>query len=192
MNQTQSFWRRLWIPSRRKWLLGIPVGGFAAMAVGAVMLSTFHGAINATNANAFCYSCHIGMDTIVEEYQQSIHFNNETGVQAQCADCHVPKEFFPKMLVKIRATKDIYHQLKGTVTLENFEQLRVHQAEVVYNTMKNRDSNECKNCHNPEQWNTDMQSIRARNHHDPAAWLENNETCVDCHLGVAHKKPAIY
>ena len=192
MNQNQSFWQRLWTPTRSKWLLTIPLGGFGALAVGAILLGAFNGTMNATNSNQFCYSCHIGMDTIVEEYQQSIHFKNETGVQAQCADCHVPKEFFPKMWVKIRATKDVYHQLMGTVTLENFEELRVHQAEVVYDIMKGRDSKECKNCHNPDGWDTTMQSMRAKNHHDPALWAEKDETCVDCHMGVAHKKPAIY
>lgn len=191
MEKEKTFWQKLWLPTNKKWLLGIPLGGFLAVGVGVLALGGFQVSMHATNANEFCYSCHVGMDTIVEEYQQSIHFSNATGVQADCADCHVPKEFLPKMWTKIRATKDVYHMLMGKVNLENFEELRVHQAEVTHKIMKGRDSQECKNCHNPEEWDTERQSARARNHHDPEQWKKDDETCVDCHVGVAHKKPAI-
>ena len=191
MKKIKQIWRRLWMPTKKKWLLGIPIGGFVAVFTGIIALATFNGIIHATNSNTLCYSCHVGMDTVVEEYKDSIHFSNAKGIRADCADCHVPNEFFAKMAVKIKATKDIYHQLAGTINLDNFEQKRVAMAEGVYKTMKNRDSQECRNCHNPDTWNTSFQSTRAKNHHNPSEWKENNQTCVDCHAGIAHKRPVI-
>lgn len=190
-NEKQTWWQKLWVPTASKWLIGIPIGGFLAIALGALALGSFHGAMHATNTNTFCYSCHIGMDTIVEEYQASRHFDNASGVQATCADCHVPKEFLPKMWTKVRATKDIYHKLAGTITLENFEEKRLGLAEHVWDSMISRDSQECRNCHQADKWNTDKQSTRARNHHLDEL-VKGEKTCVECHIGVAHKKPAIH
>ncbi len=189
-DKNKSKWQKLWASSKNKWLFGIPLGGFLAVIVGATALGGFNGVMHVTNSNQFCYSCHIGMDTIVEEYQASRHFNNATGVQASCADCHVPKEFLPKMWTKVRATKDIYHKLVGTVNLENFEEQRLHQAEYVWKVMIARDSQECRNCHQASTWSTDKQSLRARQHH-LGEMVTDDKTCIDCHIGVAHSKPAI-
>ncbi len=191
MSQIKKIWQRIWQPMKAKWLLGIPIGGFFAVAFGIGGWLTFDTVMHATNENEFCYSCHIGMDTIVEEYQESVHFKNKFGVQAGCSDCHVPKEFFPKMWVKIKATKDVYHMIAGTVNLENFEEKRNHMAETVYDSMKSRDSKECKNCHNPDDWDKTMQPARAAKRHDQVRWAAKDETCVDCHQGIAHNRPVI-
>lgn len=186
-----GFWSRLWTPLKSKWLLGIPIGGLIALVAGVIALGVFNQVIHVTNENQFCYSCHIGMDTIVEEYEQSIHFNNNNGFQATCSDCHVPKEFFPKMWVKIRATKDVYHMLVGTINLENFEQKRNGLADTVWENMLARDSKECKNCHDPEKWDLTQQPIRAQVNHDPAKWQREEKSCVNCHQGIAHNRPVI-
>ena len=189
-SESQGFWRKLWRSPRRRYLLGIPLGGFLMFALGAVALGAFNGIIHYTNTNEFCYGCHIGMDTIVEEYHASVHFDNPTGVEATCADCHVPKAFFPKMWVKVKATKDIYHQLVGTINLENFEENRLRLAEPIWAKMKANDSRECRSCHDPKRWNLELQPKRAQNHHSQERWEERGETCIDCHYGIAHKKPS--
>lgn len=191
MENEKTFWQRLWTPTKVKLLLGIPVGGFVAVIVGVIALGSFNGIMHATNENEFCYGCHIGMDTIVEEYQESIHFKNEYGIQAGCSDCHVPKEFFPKMKVKIVALKDVYHMIAGTYNLENFEEHRNELAHHVYEDMKARDSKECKNCHNPENMDFAAQPKRASLNHDVERMAKRGETCVDCHPGIAHKRPVI-
>jgi len=180
--------KNMWKPGP-KWLIGIPVGGILMIVIGAFAAMSFNGVMHLTNNNEFCYGCHIGMDTIVEEYQSSVHGSNELGLVATCADCHVPQEFFPKMKVKILATKDIYHMLAGTITLENFEEHRTPLAEKVRADMKARDSKECRNCHNADQWDVDGQSDKAQKNHNQQSWLEKDKTCVSCHIGVAHKKP---
>jgi cytochrome c-type protein NapC len=187
----KGFWSRLWQPSNKRWMLGLPIGALLALVVGVVGVMGFNTGMHYTNSNDFCYSCHIGMDTIVEEYQQSIHFKNQKGVQADCADCHVPKEFFPKMWVKIKATKDIYHMLAGTITLENFESKRNHLADAAWAQFKARDSQECKTCHKADTWDTNLQPLRAKLKHNPDLWVREDKTCVDCHQGIAHNRPVV-
>ncbi len=191
MANKQRIWQRLWTPSQRWYLAFLPLGALVAVAMGVLAVFAFNGVMYYTNQNAFCYSCHIGMDTIVEEYQASVHFNNRHGVAADCADCHVPKAFWPKMWVKIRATKDIYHKLMGTVTLDNFESQRLAQAEYVWSVMEATDSRECRSCHDPARWDLQAQPTRARTHHDPKRWAERSETCISCHTGIAHQRPSI-
>ena len=185
MSGENSKW---WRPGP-KWLIGLPIGGVLMVAVGAFLTMGFNGAMHATNSNQFCYGCHIGMDTVVEEYKESVHVFNDLGIVATCADCHVPKEFFPKLGVKVAATKDIYHKLAGTITLENFEQKRGPLAQKVRDDMKARDSKECRNCHNADVWDLERQSEKAVQNHDQESWAEKDKTCVSCHIGVAHKKP---
>lgn len=182
-------WQTLWKPSKKSWLLFLPAGAFAALIVGAMGYFTFETTLHATSTNQFCYSCHIGMDTMVEEYQRSVHFNNETGVIATCADCHIPQEFLPKMKVKILAIGDVYHKLTGKITLDNYEEHRLEMASNIWHELKENDSRECRTCHNPENWNLDKQSPKAQIQHDVEFWAENNKTCISCHKGVAHLMP---
>ncbi len=68
----------------------------------------------ATNEMEFCTSCH-SMKINLEEYRHTVHYENQSGVQATCSDCHVPKQFIPKVMAKIMAAKDVYHWVMGTI-----------------------------------------------------------------------------
>jgi|UPI00056CEC43 nitrate/TMAO reductase-like tetraheme cytochrome c subunit len=185
----RQFWTSLWkMPAKWRWLL-LPLGGWLALMIGALGWASFNGVMHVTSTNDFCYSCHIGSDTIVEEYQASTHFNNEHGFVATCADCHIPHEFVPKLITKIKATGDVYHQIAGTITLENFESHRPALAQGVWDDMTENDSRECRNCHSPDLWQTSLQSTRAQNSHNPAFWAEQDLTCISCHKGLAHALP---
>ena len=103
-----------------------------------------------TNRMEFCTSCHT-MTINYEEYKDSLHYKNAIGVQATCADCHVPKKFFPKLYAKMMAAKDVYHELAGTIdTPEKFEARRWHMANSVWEKMRKTDSRECRVCHDYE------------------------------------------
>lgn len=187
-----STWSKLWQPSQKWYLLWLPSGAFVAVVVGVVASTTFNLSMSYTNSNKFCYSCHVGMDTIVEEYEASIHFSTQRGVaKATCADCHVPKDFIPKMVTKIRATKDIYHMLAGTINMENFESHRLRLANHVWDVYDASDSLACKNCHDPNKWDLSLQPTRARVNHNPALWEKEQRSCIDCHQGTAHKAPSL-
>jgi len=182
-----SFWQRLWRRPRSRWLLGIPIGGFLALALGAGALVAFNGVMHYTNSNEFCYRCHVGMDTVVEEYHASSHFKNSLGFVASCSDCHVPQEFIPKMVTKILAAEDVYVQMTGAITLDNFEQHRPALAAEVLEILRRRDSKECRNCHTPARMALQQQSRNAARRHETME--ERGKTCVDCHDGIAHKLP---
>ncbi len=81
---------------------------------GAAALGGVNTFFAATNEMEFCTSCH-SMKVNLEEYKQTVHYNNQSGVQATCSDCHVPQQFIPKVMAKVIAATDVYHWLLGTI-----------------------------------------------------------------------------
>lgn len=140
-----------------------------------------------TNEMDFCISCH-SMASNYAEYKNTVHFKNASGVQATCADCHVPKEFIPKLGAKIMAARDVYHELMGTIdTKEKFEAHRWDMASRVWARMEATDSRECRSCHDFDNMDLSGQTRMARNKHSRAPMKE--QTCIECHKGVAHIEP---
>lgn len=161
--------------------------GFALFVGGALAFAGVNGFFAYTNTTEFCTSCHT-MRWNYEEYKETKHFKNRVGVQAQCADCHVPKEFGPKVLAKIIAVKDIYHQLVGTIdTEEKFQAHRWDMANRVWDKMKATDSRECRTCHEYEDMDFSVQGRSARRKHEAAP--TRGKTCIDCHKGIVHYMP---
>lgn len=172
-----------------KWGGGtILIVGFIA---GIVFWGGFNTALEITNTEEFCISCHEMEDNVYAELQETIHYSNRTGVRATCPDCHVPKEWVHKIVRKIKASNEIYHKLLGSIdTREKFEEKRLQLAQNEWNRMKETDSRECRNCHNFDSMDFDKQESRSADRHDEA--IENNWTCIDCHKGIAHDLPAGY
>ena len=181
----RSLRQRLWRWLKKPWLWGIPAGIYVAvLAVGA-----FHGVIEASSQNVFCYSCHLKMDTIVQEYKASPHYGDEHHVKATCAECHVPNDFVGKMEVKIKALADVYYMLDGRITKENFEQQRPRLAKIVWKDMLADDSANCRHCHQGKNFDLEKQPQRARLNHQQMK--KRGETCIDCHMGIAHKRVVV-
>jgi len=154
---------------------------------GIVFAGLFNAGLAHTNTTEFCTSCH-SMQTNLEELQQSVHWQSASGVHAGCADCHVPKPFIPKMIAKIMAAKDVYHEVMGTIdTPEKYEAHRWDMASRVWAKMKATDSRECRSCHDFAHMALDTQSRSARARHSSAP--DKGETCIDCHQGIAHTLP---
>ena len=104
------------------------------------------------------------------------------------SDCHVPREFGPKMVRKVHATWELYGALIGKIdTKEKFEAHRHEMATRVWIGMKETDSRECRNCHSREAMSKDLQSAKAQARH--AKGVAEGKTCIDCHFGIAHKEP---
>ncbi|NVO54737.1 NapC/NirT family cytochrome c [Rhodobacteraceae bacterium B1Z28] len=171
---------------RRYFLWGMPVAGIAvAFAAGIIFWGGFNTAMEATNTKDFCISCHEMRDFVYEEYTGTIHDVNRSGVGAVCSDCHVPKDWTHKMIRKIKASKELYGKLVGTInTPEKFEAKRIHLAMNEWERMKATDSRECRNCHDFESMMPEFQRPRARQQHMNA--METGQTCIDCHKGIAH------
>jgi cytochrome c-type protein NapC len=160
---------------------------FLVFVAGIVFAGLFNTGLSATNEMEFCTSCH-SMKIPFEEYKETIHYRNTSGVRATCADCHVPKEFGPKIVAKILAYKDVLHEFLGTIdTPEKYEQHRWDMASRVWAKMKANDSRECRSCHTYEQMDLSEQSRSARARHGRAE--DDGDTCIDCHKGISHEEP---
>lgn len=182
----RRLWRYFWRPSTSIGLGVILVAGFFG---GIIFWGGFHWAVEATNTEAFCISCHEMEENVFQELQGTIHFANRTGIRAICSDCHVPKDWFHKIKRKIQATNELYHKAAGTIsTPEKFEAHRAELAGSVWASMKASDSRECRNCHQKVWMDMSEQFGGAKRNHTYA--IEHNLTCIDCHQGIAHKLPA--
>jgi len=157
-----------------------------------VFWGAFNTGMEATNTLAFCTSCHEMRDTVFQEYKETIHFRNRSGVRAICSDCHVPKDWMHKFVRKVQASQELYGKfVTGVVsTPEKFESKRMELARRVWTTMKANDSHECRNCHSWEAMDSEKQHQRARGPMEKAR--NEGKTCIDCHKGIAHLLPKEY
>lgn len=189
-NSGKGIWRR----PRAWYLFGIPLGGFLLFFTGAIALGAFNAFMDHTSTLDFCISCHNMRDYVFEEYKETAHYQNASGVRAVCSDCHQPKPYFAKVGHKIRATfTDIPAEILGTInTREKFEAKRLELAERVWEEMKAADSRECRSCHALEAMDLESQDKSAQKKHTLERKIEKGESCIDCHKGIAHQLPEGY
>ncbi len=181
----KNLWQVLRKPSAKYSLVALLSFGFVG---GILFWGGFNTAMEATNQLEFCISCHEMQDTVYQEYKQTIHYSNRTGVRAVCSDCHVPKDWAHKMMRKIQASQEIYGKIMGTInTPEKFEAKRLQLATNEWNRMKASDSRECRNCHSFDGMDVEKQKLRGAKMHKIGQ--ADKKTCIDCHKGIAHKKP---
>ena len=185
-NMIKRLWTVFWRPSGRYTLGVLVMGGFVA---GILFWGAFNWAMELSNTETFCLSCHEMKSTVYEELKETVHYSNPSGVRAICSDCHVPKAWHQKFVRKIRATfNELPKHLLGSMdTREKFEANRLRLARRVWADMKRTDSRECRNCHAMESMNLEDQLRPARKKHKKAQ--ENDQTCIECHRGIAHKLP---
>lgn len=180
--KVKRFWR---------WLKALGLSTIAvSFAAGIIFWGGFNWAVEATNTEQFCLSCHEMENFVYQEYRHTIHYTNRTGVRAICTDCHVPKEWGPKMIRKIQASRELYGKVIGSInTPEKFAANRLRLAQREWRRMKANDSQECRNCHAFEYFDYSVQGRRSNQAHQAA--VEAGQTCIDCHKGIAHELPPI-
>ena len=184
----RRFWRFLRRPSARISLLTLLVVGFFG---GIIFWGGFNTAMEATNQLEFCIGCHEMRDTVYQEYKETIHYTNRTGVRAICSDCHVPKDWVHKMIRKSQASLEVWGKITGSIdTKEKFETKRMQLATHEWARMKDSNSRECRNCHNFDAMSAELQKQTPYRKHMKAK--EEGKTCIDCHKGIAHKLPKEY
>jgi len=171
----------------------------AGIVLGIILWGGFNWSMEMTNNETFCISCHEMEENVYQEYKETIHYSNRTGVRATCPDCHVPKEWIHKVIRKIQATNELYHHfLTGDIdTPEKFEAKRLKLAKSVWKAMESTNSRECRNCHEFASMDLEKQEDRSAERHDPHIWeIEDGKaptkTCIDCHKGIAHSLPEGY
>ena len=163
----------------------------ALFVLGVLFWGAFNTALEATNTESFCISCHEMRVNMYASYRKSAHYDNASGVSASCPDCHVPREWTAKVIRKIRATNELFHHFAGSIDQPaKFRRLQRTLAEDVWRTMKRSDSHECRNCHNPRRMALADQNKKAAIFHSFAN--HNGRTCIDCHKGITHPLPPGY
>ncbi|MGF1687052.1 pentaheme c-type cytochrome TorC [Photobacterium japonica] len=176
-------WQTLSRPSVHISLGILTLGGFIA---GVLFWGGFNTALEATNTEAFCVSCHA--NNVVPEFAGTIHDKNRSGVRATCPDCHVPHDWTAKISRKIQASKEVFAHVAGFIdTPEKFEDRRLILAQHEWDRFSANNSLECRNCHDYDGMDFSKMSATARVQMTNAA--ERDQSCVDCHKGIAHHLP---
>ena len=179
-------WRRLTTPSAR-WsvlsllLVGLVIGAGTIIGTGVM--------VRVTGTNKFCSdACH-SMQWVAQEYRQSNHFLNRTGVQAACHDCHIPHQYPQLLWYKAKAgIKDAIGEMTGVIsTEEKFKKERLRMAKVVWAEFKETGSANCRSCHVFTKEILAKQKDFVQPMHEQV--LAGAATCIDCHKGIAHTAP---
>jgi cytochrome c-type protein NapC len=180
------YWRTVTRPSAYYSLGFLVVSGFVA---GIIFWGGFNTAMEVTNTEKFCVTCHEMRDNVYQEIQPTIHFTNRSGVRAVCSSCHVPHDWTYKMARKMQASKEVWGWIFGTIsTREKFLAKRKELAGREWERMKANDSRECRNCHEFQAMDFTRQSKRAADAHSNML-AKGERTCIDCHKGIAHRLP---
>ena len=182
---SRKMWKVIRSPSTHLSLGVLTLGGFVA---GVVFWGAFNTGLEATNTEEFCISCHEMADNVYVELQDTVHYNNHSGVRATCPDCHVPHNWTDKIARKMQASKEVYGALFGTIdTREKFLAKRQELAQREWGRLSANGSLECRNCHDYQSMDFSTMSDKAQVQMRRAA--ERNQSCIDCHKGIAHKLP---
>ncbi|GAL07174.1 cytochrome c-type protein TorC [Photobacterium aphoticum] len=181
----KKLWQMLTKPSSKYSILALVLVGIGITLAGVL---TVHKSFEFASQTEFCTSCHT-MQQNYEEYKQSVHFKNASGVRAECVDCHQPKDLPGAVMRKLGAWKDVYHHfVTGKIdTPEKLEEHRLELAQVVWERMKSQNSKTCKSCHSYDAMDHSKQSAKAAFEMNKAAAEDMN--CIECHKGIAHELP---
>ena len=184
----RRLWQTLKKPSAKYSLIGIMSASFFA---GIIFWGGFNTGMEMTKTLEFCTTCHEMRDTVYQEYKETIHYSNRTGVRAICSDCHVPKDWVHKVIRKSKASFEVWGKITGSIdTKEKFEAKRMELAGHEWERMKDSNSRECRNCHSFEAMSSELQKQTPYRKHMKAK--EEGKTCIDCHKGIAHQLPKEY
>ena len=155
------------------------------LLLGVVGVVGFNYSMEVTSTEEFCTSCHVMADNAGMMLVGTTHFSNESGVRPTCSDCHVPKEFGPKLVRKIQASREVWGYLTGIIdTPEKYAAHAPVMKEREIARLRANDSQECRNCHDVKQMNFAQQSAKAQTYHK---MLDTGKrTCIDCHAGLTH------
>ena len=186
MDLLKRYWRVLNRPSTHFSLAFLTLGGFIA---GVIFWGGFNTALEATNTERFCISCHEMRDNVYAELQSTVHYTNHSGVRATCPDCHVPHQWTDKIARKMQASKEVWGAIFGTInTREKFLDKRLTLARHEWARLEANNSLECRNCHSANSMDITKQSPRAADAHEKFLFT-GQKTCIDCHKGIAHNLP---
>src|SRR5690606_37661675 len=137
----KDYWYRFRRPATYISMGTLSLGGFIA---GIIFWGGFNTALEYTNTEKFCISCHEMETNVYQELTSTIHYTNRSGVRAVCSDCHVPHDWTYKNARKMQASKEVWGKIFGTInTRDKFLAMRRELAERECARLKANDSLEC-------------------------------------------------
>lgn len=141
-----------------------------------------------TSTSEFCTSCH-SMKYAEEVYQQSAHYNSDSGVRADCGDCHVSEGVFAATWDHAMGMKDLIKQMVGKIVGPDYDDPvlnALHLPQSAFEArewFRKKDSATCKRCHVIDAV-MGKRPDTAQIHAEDA----KGKTCIDCHYNLVHRK----
>jgi len=174
---------RIW-----RWIGGITGAvGIGGLAIGVLVGIPVVDKIDRVfSSNEFCAeSCHSMSDTVAVEFKDSAHGTAHSGVIPQCRDCHLPERLPMAMIQHVVGIRDLYGRyIKGIKTGEDFEAVRMENANRVRMRMVRNDSANCRSCHVMDK----IVPEKSRGKKQHAEAREKGITCIVCHYDLVHKE----
>ncbi|MGR9073135.1 MAG: NapC/NirT family cytochrome c, partial [Gammaproteobacteria bacterium] len=141
-----------------------------------------------TSTDAFCgNSCHAMEAYVAYEpiYLNSQHRTTFTGIQAGCADCHIPKGLLKATWTHaVSGVRDTWSLLVNDFsTRKAWNSRREEMAGRVRDRMLENDSETCRSCHEQAALKPRRESGVRR--HQLAQ--RKNITCIACHYNLVHE-----
>ena len=167
------------------------VATFIGAVIGFAMALSLEKVDELTSTDAFCSnSCHMMTDYVAYEpsYVNSPHRTTYTGIQAGCADCHIPDGLLAATWTHtISGIKDTWSLLANDFsTKEKWNKHRAKMAYQVRDRMLENDSENCRSCHEQDA----LKPKRARGVRRHELAQQNNVTCIACHYNLVHEQIA--
>ncbi len=131
-----------------------------------------------TSSVDFCtVNCH-EMTVSFREWQTSSHYDNDTGVVAECSDCHLPTGFVPKIRAKI------YYGIRDTLVHYFGDPENLDRKKLAESAAASITDDSCRQCHkNLFPSGLPRGGFMA---HTSALKKETGK-CVSCHRHLAHQ-----
>ncbi len=154
----------------------------AGTALGAMLLGASIASFHATSTTEFCMSCH-EMRVVAEQgWMLSTHYQNENGVVAGCADCHLPPGAIDYTIYKIRdGVKDWVVHNFGESDPYKMEWDRLREI-----ARHHHKDSTCLRCH--DNLIPSGMSIKGLVAHREYLRGETDKNCIQCHDDEIHPK----
>lgn len=162
----------------KKWvkpLVFIVLGGVIAFP----LFSMTYYTMVRTSTPQFCGSCH-EIVPAVETWKLSTHHNNDSGVVADCMDCHLPA---PQRTFDFFYSKT-YHGIKDVVahfTMDEYDREKNRQK--AYASLEN---DQCMKCHRNLLHLPDNRGAMLAHRSVIYPMPGYEKRCVDCHRNLVH------
>jgi len=152
---------------------------FTGFFLGLIFFSGSRKVIHLTSTDLFCASCHVHPQTH-SSWKLSTHFDNASGINVHCVDCHLPPEGQGYLKEKaITGIVDLYGKLFKDSSEFNWEQKSLPEYAINHTYEIS-----CKKCHQ------NLFPLQLSKEGDEAHLYytehENELHCINCHLQVGH------